>query len=110
MANPTPNTNDLPVLLFEHQDAWAAWLDENHAASPGVWLRIAKKAADLQSVSYAEALEVALCYGWIDGQKKSYDDASWLQKFTRRGAKSIWSKVNREKAQELIRSGRMKPA
>jgi len=102
--------NDLPVMLFEHQNDWAAWLDTNHAALSGVWLRLAKKASALKSVSYDEALEVALRYGWIDGQKKSYDESSWLQKFTPRGVKSIWSKVNREKAQELIRSGQMKPA
>jgi uncharacterized protein YdeI (YjbR/CyaY-like superfamily) len=102
--------NDLPVILFEDQQAWAVWLDKNHDSSSGVWLRLAKKASDRPSVSYAEALEVALCYGWIDGQKKSYDESSWLQKFTPRGAKSIWSKVNREKAQTLIESGQMKPA
>jgi uncharacterized protein YdeI (YjbR/CyaY-like superfamily) len=107
----TKNTrNDLPVMLFEHQKDWEAWLDQNHAASSGLWLRLAKKASGLNSVSYAEAVEVALCYGWIDGQTKSYDESSWLQKFTPRGAKSIWSKINREKAQKLIESGQMKPA
>ena len=109
--NPTRNTGkDLPVLLFEQQHDWAVWLDEHHGTSPGLWLRLAKKASGLQSVSYDEALEVALCYGWIDGQKKSYDDASWLQKFTPRGPKSIWSKINRAKAEALIASGRMQPA
>jgi len=102
--------NGLPILLFERQDDWAAWLDEHHASSAGVWLRLAKKTSDLQSLSYAEALDVALCYGWIDGQKNSYDESSWLQKFTPRGARSIWSKINREKAQQLIESGKMKPA
>jgi len=101
---------DLPILLFEQQHDWEAWLGEHHATSLGLWLRLAKKAADLQSLSYAEALEVALCYGWIDGQKKGYDESSWLQKFTPRGAKSIWSKINREKAQQLIESGKMQPA
>ena len=101
---------ELLVLLFKQKEDWAAWLDENHATSSGVWLRLAKKAAGLESVSYDEALKVALCYGWIDGQKKSYDKASWLQKFTPRRAKSIWSKVNRGKAEELIRRGEMKPA
>lgn len=61
--------NDVPIVLFEEQGAWAAWLEENHATSPGLWLRLAKKAAELESLSYAEALEVALCYGWIDGQE-----------------------------------------
>jgi uncharacterized protein YdeI (YjbR/CyaY-like superfamily) len=100
----------LPVLQFERQQAWANWLDENHAASPGIWLRIAKKASGVQSVTYDEAVEAALCYGWIDGQKKSDDDSFWLQKFTPRGPKSIWSKINRNKAEGLIQSGRMKPA
>jgi uncharacterized protein YdeI (YjbR/CyaY-like superfamily) len=101
---------ELPVKLFKEIKDWAAWLDKNHAASSGLWLRIAKKAAELKSVSYADALEEALCYGWIDGQKRPYDGSSWLQKFTPRGARSIWSAINREKAGELIRSGRMKPA
>jgi uncharacterized protein YdeI (YjbR/CyaY-like superfamily) len=96
--------------MFARQQEWAIWLDANHTTSPGVWLRIAKKAAGIESVSYAEALETALCYGWIDGQKKTYDQSSWLQKFTPRGAKSIWSKVNREKSQQLIERGQMKPA
>jgi uncharacterized protein YdeI (YjbR/CyaY-like superfamily) len=102
--------NELPVLLFESQADWAAWLDAHHAESPGLWLRLAKKASGIPSVNYDQALEAALCYGWIDGQKKSYDETSWLQKFTRRGPKSIWSKINREKATRLIESGQMKPA
>jgi uncharacterized protein YdeI (YjbR/CyaY-like superfamily) len=110
LASTEKSRAELPVILFEDQDGWANWLAANHAASPGLWLRIAKKAADITSVSYDEAIEVALCYGWIDGQKKSYDDGSWLQKFTRRGAKSIWSKINREKVQALIERGRMQPA
>ena len=101
---------ELPIELFEDQDAWAAWLESNHADSPGLWLRHAKKASNLASVSYAEALDVALCYGWIDGQKKSYDESSWLQKWTPRGAKSIWSKINREKALKLIEQARIQPA
>jgi uncharacterized protein YdeI (YjbR/CyaY-like superfamily) len=101
---------NLPVILFERQHDWAAWLEQNHPLSAGVWLRLAKKAADLQSISYAEALDVALCYGWIDGQKNGYDEESWLQKFTPRGAKSIWSKINRDKALALIESGQMQPA
>jgi uncharacterized protein YdeI (YjbR/CyaY-like superfamily) len=101
---------ELPIMLFEDQAAWAVWLEQHHTVSRGVWLRHAKKAADLTSVSYAEALDTALCYGWIDGQKKSYDDSSWLQKWTPRGARSIWSKINREKALKLIESGAMQPA
>jgi uncharacterized protein YdeI (YjbR/CyaY-like superfamily) len=100
----------LPVMGFARQKDWADWLEENHDTALGIWLKIAKKGAGIASVSYAEALEVALCYGWIDGQKKTYDETSWLQKFTPRGERSIWSKVNREKAEELIRTGRMRPA
>jgi uncharacterized protein YdeI (YjbR/CyaY-like superfamily) len=100
---------ELPVKLFKDQKSWSDWLDRHHDEA-GLWLRLAKKASDIQSVSYAEALEVALCYGWIDGQKKIYDESSWLQKFTPRGDRSLWSKVNREKAEELIQSGQMKPA
>ena len=101
---------ELPILLFEHQQAWAEWLDQQASDSPGAWLRFAKKKSEIRSLSYAEALDVALCHGWIDSQKKSYDEASWLQKFTPRGPKSIWSKINREKVQALIEAGRMKPA
>jgi uncharacterized protein YdeI (YjbR/CyaY-like superfamily) len=99
-----------PVLSFKRQHDWAAWLDKNHAKSRGVWLQLARKASGIASVTYAEALDSALCYGWIDGQKKSYDEASWLQKFTPRGPKSIWSKINREHVARLIESGQMKPA
>lgn len=107
----TRNTrNELPVMHFKSQKDWTTWLDKNHAKSSGVWLQIAKKTGDLKSVSYAEALEVALCYGWIDGQGKGLDESAWLQKFTPRGPRSIWSKINRTKAMKLIESGRMKPA
>jgi uncharacterized protein YdeI (YjbR/CyaY-like superfamily) len=109
MAAATPPT-DLPVLYFPTHKDWEAWLDANHATSPGIWLRIAKKSAGIPTVTYDEAVEVALCYGWIDGQKKSYDDSCWLQKFTKRGARSVWSKINRNKAEALIASGRMRPA
>jgi uncharacterized protein YdeI (YjbR/CyaY-like superfamily) len=101
---------DTPVLSFRRQEDWAAWLDKNHGASSGVWLRLAKKAAGVQPLSYGEALEAALCYGWIDGQRKSDGEKAWLQKFTPRTKRSIWSKVNRQKALALIEAGRMKPA
>jgi uncharacterized protein YdeI (YjbR/CyaY-like superfamily) len=101
---------ELPVKLFKTQKAWTTWLDKHHAKSSGVWLQIAKKTGDLKSVSYAEAVEVALCYGWIDGQGKGLDESAWLQKFTPRGSRSIWSKINRTKADELIKNGRMQPA
>jgi len=100
---------DLPVKLYKTPDAWAKWLDANHARSSGIWMRIAKKNADITSINYAEALDVALCYGWIDGQKRPLDASSWLQRFTPRGPRSIWSKINTGKAQALIDSGRMRP-
>jgi uncharacterized protein YdeI (YjbR/CyaY-like superfamily) len=102
--------NDIPIQLFEKPKDWAAWLQKSHAAASGIWLRLAKKNSGIESITYAEALDVALCYGWIDGQKKSYDEITWLQKFTPRGKKSIWSKINREKAESLIKSKQMKPA
>jgi uncharacterized protein YdeI (YjbR/CyaY-like superfamily) len=101
---------DLPILPFATRGAWEAWLDEHHAASEGLWLKIAKKGSGIETVSYPEALEVALCYGWIDGQKASFDDRYWLQRFTPRRSRSKWSKVNRQKAAELIERGAMKPA
>lgn len=101
---------DLPIRLFKDQEAWAAWLDEHGGSSTGLWLRLAKKSAQIQSLTYSEAVDVALCYGWIDGQKKSYDAESWLQKFTPRGPSSLWSKINCTKAMALIEQGRMQPA
>ena len=95
------------MRLFKDAAAWEAWLAKQHAKSAGLWLRIAKSGSNVKTVSYAEALDVALCYGWIDGQKKAFDDATWLQKFTPRGKRSIWSKINREKVQRLVESGRM---
>ncbi len=104
------NTDNLPIMEFESQQAWAAWLKEYHAEARGIWLKIAKKETGIISVSYAEALESAICYGWIDGQKASFDDQYWLQKFTPRGPRSIWSKVNCDKAMILIVEGKMEPA
>jgi uncharacterized protein YdeI (YjbR/CyaY-like superfamily) len=110
MASAQDMPSEQPIVEFGEARSWAAWLDEHHATSSGVWLRIAKKVSGIASVTYDEALEVSLCYGWIDGQKKSYDDTSWLQKFTPRGTRSIWSKVNRAKAEKLIARGEMKQA
>ncbi|HEX3553776.1 MAG TPA: YdeI/OmpD-associated family protein [Thermoanaerobaculia bacterium] len=101
---------DLPILEFKQPEDWTDWLEENHAISSGVWLRLAKKASGIPSISYDQALEGALCFGWIDGQKKSHDEKAWLQKFTPRGPRSIWSKINREKVAKLSASGRMRPA
>jgi len=97
-------------MPFESADSWEAWLATNHADSPGVWLQIAKKASGIPTVTYAEALDVALCYGWIDGQKGAYDDAYFLQRFTPRRPRSKWSKINVEKVAQLVESGRMRPA
>lgn len=97
--------------LFADLAAWRAWLADHHAdCADGLWLRIAKKEARPKSLTYAEAVEVALCFGWIDGQKKGGDAGVWLQRFTPRRAHSMWSKVNCAKAEELIRSGSMQPA
>jgi len=102
--------DSLPVRLFKSKKDWAAWLEKNHRKSEGLWLRLAKKDSDLRSVSYKEALEVALSYGWIDGQKRPESEQAWLQKFVARSSQSIWSKINREKALALIESGEMKTA
>lgn len=101
---------DLPILPFDNKKKWRDWLVKQHDKSVGVWLKLSKKNSGIPSVTYEEALDVALCYGWIDGQKGSFDNKYWLQKFTPRGPKSIWSKINTEKAERLIASGEMKPA
>lgn len=104
------NSTDIPTLPFADKKKWADWLAKQHDKSAGVWLKLAKKTSGIPSINYEEALDIALCYGWIDGQKKGFDDKFWLQKFTPRGSKSIWSKINTEKAEKLIASGEMKPA
>lgn len=101
---------ELPTLSFVDQAAWREWLDAEHATSKGIWLKMAKKATGIASINYAEALDVALRYGWIDGQKKSFDEQAWLQKFTPRGKKSIWSNVNRGHIERLTATGLMHPA
>ena len=110
MMKTTRAAADDPIRLFANQRAWAAWLEKHHRNSTGLWLRLAKKGSRRQSVSYGEALEVALCYGWIDGQKRGESDQAWLQRFLPRSGKSIWSKINREKATRLTASGQMKAA
>jgi len=106
----TKSSPTLPVLHFERQGDWSRWLAKNFGTSTGVWLQLAKKGAELRSVSYEEAIEVALCHGWIDGQKQAHSESCWLQKFTRRTEKSVWSKINRDKALALIEAGKMKPS
>ena len=103
-------STDLPIKPFASKQKWADWLARQHDKSAGVWLKLAKKDSGIKSITYEEALDLALCYGWIDGQKKGFDDRYWLQKFTPRGSKSIWSKINTQKADKLIASGEMKPA
>jgi len=99
-----------PIRLFKSKEDWDSWLDKNHRKSSGLWLRLAKKDSGLKSITYKEALEVALCHGWIDGQKRPENEQTWLQKFTPRSTKSIWSKINRESAERLIDAGAMKAA
>ncbi|MBW0434168.1 YdeI/OmpD-associated family protein [Leptospira yasudae] len=100
--------NDCPVLFFKNRKEWATWLKANHRSDSAIWIKLAKKESSVPSITYAEALEVALCYGWIDSQKQKYDASHWLQRFSIRGSKSIWSKINREKAEQLIASKEMK--
>jgi uncharacterized protein YdeI (YjbR/CyaY-like superfamily) len=101
---------DLPLVEFADRETWAAWLAENAESSAGVWLKLARKDGGGRSVTYAEALDVALCHGWIDGQKGAIDERHWRQRFTPRGPRSRWSKRNRRRAEELIASGEMTPA
>ena len=110
MKPQSKSSTTLPVQHFERQKDWADWLAKNHGSSLGVWLQLAKKGTGAQSVSYDEATEVALCFGWIDGQKQAHSEQFWLQKFTRRSDKSVWSKINKDKALALIKTGKMKPA
>ena len=99
-----------PILQLASQEEWEAWLDAEHGTSDGVWLKFAKKGSGVETVVYAEALEVALCYGWIDSQVARLDERFYLQKFTPRRARSKWSRINRDKIEELTRQGRLKPA
>ncbi|MEA2286251.1 MAG: hypothetical protein QOJ21_2294 [Solirubrobacteraceae bacterium] len=100
----------LPIVSFLSPDEWEEWLDDEYATSRGVWLKIARKGTGRLSVSYDEALDVALAYGWIDGQKGRYDDEHWVQRFTPRTPRSRWSKINCARAGALIAAGRMRPA
>jgi uncharacterized protein YdeI (YjbR/CyaY-like superfamily) len=100
----------LPVLAFASAADWQEWLAEHGGTSAGVWLKTAKRGAAEPTVSYPDALEVALCFGWIDGQKGPLDDQYWLQRFTPRKPGSRWSKINTQKAEALIEAGRMQVA
>src|SRR5436190_8641038 len=102
--------NELPILCFTCLEEWESWLEKNHASSAGIWLRIYKKDAGIRTVFYPEALDGALCYGWIDGLKRPLDKKSWLQRFTPRQPKSLWSKINTGHVERLITLGKMKEA
>jgi uncharacterized protein YdeI (YjbR/CyaY-like superfamily) len=108
-----PKSVTLPgeVRAFRDQKAWGAWLAKNHRRSPhGVWIRLAKKGSGTKSITSPEALELALCYGWIDAQIRPESESTWLQRFMPRARRSIWSKRNREKALALIENGKMQSA
>jgi uncharacterized protein YdeI (YjbR/CyaY-like superfamily) len=98
------------TLAFADQDAWLAWLEREHAESAGIWLKLAKANSGIPSITYSAALDVALCFGWIDGQKRSFDDQYWLQRFCPRTPRSRWSQINRARAEALIAAGEMRPA
>lgn len=100
----------VPIHAFATPREWESWLARNHRESPGAWLRLARKGSGAASVTYAEALEVALCYGWIDAQKRAESETAWLQRFMPRRPRSIWSKINRARALSLIAGGRMRAA
>lgn len=102
--------SDTAATLFKSAKAFDAWLKKHHATSDGLWLKIAKKGPGEPSVTYPEAVEIALCWGWIDGQKKGLDDQHFLQRFTPRRARSIWSKINVDKVAVLTEAGRIQPA
>jgi uncharacterized protein YdeI (YjbR/CyaY-like superfamily) len=103
-------SDDLPQLAFASGAAWEAWLEEHHASADGVAVKIAKKGSGIASVVYPEVLDIALCFGWIDGRRNALDDRFFLQRFGPRRARSRWSKINRDKAEQLMATGRMRPA
>jgi uncharacterized protein YdeI (YjbR/CyaY-like superfamily) len=104
------SADEIPQLRFKTKAAWAKWLAKHHTDEAGIWVELAKAGAGEKSINHAEALEVALCYGWIDGQAKSIDEHFWRQKFVPRRKQSLWSKINQEKALALIENGLMQPA
>jgi uncharacterized protein YdeI (YjbR/CyaY-like superfamily) len=102
--------NIIPIIEFDTSETFETWLVKNHDSSNGIWLKIFKKDSGKKAISYSEALDVALCYGWIDGQKKAFDEQAYLQKFCPRREKSIWSKINIGHVERLINEGRMRTA
>lgn len=107
---PTTRQPDGPVRTFRSAADWEAWLTRNHATSPGIWLRLTKKSAGKGHIDYAAILDAALCHGWIDGLRKAHDERTFLQEFTPRARRSVWSKINKARALALVRQGRMTPA
>ena len=105
-----PEKQGLPVLVFSGPKEWEDWLAKHHDTAKGVWVTFAKKGVDTATVTYPEAVEIALCQGWIDGQAAGLDESFWLQRFTRRGPRSKWSQINCARAERLIEAGRMQPA
>lgn len=100
----------MDVLDFADAAGWEAWLEAHHEVAADAWLRIAKRHSGIATITIAEALDVALCFGWIDGQRKAHDDVSFLQRYSRRRPRSAWSKVNVAKAEAMIAAGRLRPA
>lgn len=100
----------LPIQTFADRAAWEKWLAAHGAKSPGIWLKLAKKTGRKPTIAKPDAVEAALCVGWIDGQIDKFDDTNWLVRFTPRGPKSRWSQINRETALRLVAAGKMKPA
>lgn len=109
-TNITILKNELEILSLKSQKEWKQWLSKNHSKSKGIWFKFFKKDSGIKYVNYAEALDEALCFGWIDGQSKKFDDKSWIQKFTPRRKASIWSKRNKDNIKRLLKAGKMKPA
>lgn len=99
-----------PIIAFSSAVVLRRWLTKNHTEHPGIWMQIAKKDSGIASVTYAEALDEALCFGWIDGQRKSLDETAYMQKFTKRGTRSLWSKINVGHIDRLTHVGRMQPS
>ncbi len=104
------SVDDIKTIYFKNSEDWKNWLSKNHSASNGIWIRMFKKDSDIKTLTHDEALDEALCYGWIDGQTKKYDERSWIQKFTPRRKRSIWSKKNIERVKLLIKQDKMKPS
>jgi len=100
----------LPTVFFASAADWEQWLEDNHAVSDGVWIRMAKKDSGIDSVRYPQVLDTALCFGWIDGRREALDERHFLQRFTPRRARSRWSRINREKVERLIADGKVRPA